>query len=100
MLEQAASLQAPTTALLLERWRDRPEFGRLAELAARSPLVADGAAAASELKEAVEKLAKEYGPGRRMDELLQKAREIGVEFRRKSGTIILAEGQQPARERP
>ena len=78
LLEQAASVDAPTTAMLLERWRDRPEFDRLAELAARSPLVADGAAAASELKTAVEKLAEEYRTGRRMDELLQKARESGL----------------------
>ncbi len=97
LLEQAASLEAPTTALLLERWRDRPEFDRLAELAARSPLVADATAAANELKEAVEKLAKEYGTGRRMDELLQKARDLGLNSDEKAElSSLLKANSRPA----
>jgi DNA primase len=75
LLEQAAQAAAPTTAVLLERWRDRPEYARLAELAQAEPLVADAHQAAKELPMAVEKLLQEAGPGRRTDELLRKAGE-------------------------
>ena len=85
LLEQAAAAAAPTTAMLLERWRDRAEYGRLAELASMEPLVADTAAAASELQMAVQKLLEEFGPGRRMNELLRKARRSGLEYARKGG---------------
>jgi DNA primase len=59
LLEQAATAAAPTTAVLLERWRDRPEHARLAELAQAEPLVADAAGAIKELSMAVEKLLEE-----------------------------------------
>lgn len=78
LLEQAAGAESPSTAMLLERWRDRPEYERLAELAMAEPLVADAAAAAPELQMAVAKLIEEYGPGRRTDELLRKAEEMGL----------------------
>jgi len=84
LLEQAATAAAPTTAVLLERWRDRPEHARLAELAQAEPLVADAAGAIKELSMAVEKLLEESGPGRRMDELLQKAGEMGLNYDEKA----------------
>jgi DNA primase len=84
LLEQAATASSPNTAMLLERWRDRPEYERLTELAMQDPLVADTAAAAKELKMAVEKLLQEYGPGRRMDELLKKAEELGLNYYEKA----------------
>src|SRR5208337_1778526 len=56
LLQQAAAMAQPSTAMLLERWRDRPEYARLSELAAAEPLVADTAAAAKELQMAVQKL--------------------------------------------
>jgi DNA primase len=84
MLTQAAAASSPSTGMLLERWRDRPEHGRLAELAMQDPLVADGPSAAQELKMAVEKLLQEYGPGRRMDELLKKAGELGLNYDEKA----------------
>ncbi len=84
LLEQAATASSPSTAALLERWRDRPEHERLTELAIQDPLVADTAAAAKELKMAVEKLLQEYGPGRRMDELLKKAEELGLNYEEKA----------------
>ena len=37
LLEQAAALPKPSTAMLLERWRDRPEYTRLSELAHHRP---------------------------------------------------------------
>jgi len=36
----------PSTAMLLERWRDRPEYARLSELAMAEPMVAEAQAAA------------------------------------------------------
>jgi DNA primase len=84
LLEQAATASSPSTAMLLERWRDRAEYERLTELATLDPLVADTASAAKELKMAVEKLLEEYGPGRRMDELLKKAEELGLNYEEKA----------------
>ena len=84
LIGQARTLAAPTTAALLERWRDRPEHARLAELAARAPLVSGVEAAASELGQAIEKLAVAQGAGRRVDELLEKARESGLNSEEKA----------------
>jgi DNA primase len=84
LLEQAASLRTPNTALLLERWRSRPEYDRLCELAASTPLVHDPEGAAKELQMAVEKLLVECGPGRRMDELIRKAEELGLNYDEKT----------------
>jgi DNA primase len=78
LLEQAASMEQPSTAMLLERWRDRPEYGRLAELAAAPGMVDTAGAAAEELQMAIQKLKDSVGPGRRMDELLRKAEEMGL----------------------
>jgi predicted nucleic acid-binding Zn ribbon protein len=84
LLEQASGTASASTGVLLERWRDRPEFARLAELAAQEPLVADAKAAASELQMAVHKLLEEHGPGRRMNELLRKAEEMGLDSAEKT----------------
>jgi DNA primase len=84
LLAQAAAASRPSTAMLLERWRDLPEYDRLAELAMAEPLVAAPEAAAKELQMAVEKLLEEYGPGRRMDELLRKAEEMGLNYDEKA----------------
>jgi DNA primase len=84
LLAQARAASTPSTAILLERWRDRPEYGRLSELAMLDPLVPDAPAAAKELSMAVEKLLQEYGPGRRTDELLRKAGELGLNYEEKA----------------
>jgi DNA primase len=89
LLVRAAAVPAPSTAMLLERWRDLPEYERLAELAMAEPLVADAAAAAKELQMAVAKLLEEYGPGRRMDELLRKAEELGLNYEEKAELSLL-----------
>jgi len=98
LLEQAATASSPSTAMLLERWRDRPEHERLTELAMQDPLVADAAAAAKELKMAVEKLLEEYGPGRRMDELLKKAEELGLNYDEKAelSSLLKSKGRSRA----
>jgi DNA primase len=94
LLRQAATAASPTTAVLLERWRDRPEYERLAELARAVPLVADAAGAAKELAMAVDKLLEEGGPGRRMNELLQKAGEMGLNYEEKAelSSLLKARG--------
>jgi DNA primase len=89
LLEQASGMDNPNTAMLLERWRDRPEYARLSELAMAKPMVAEAAGAAKELQMAVEKLLEEYGPGRRMDELLRKAEELGLNFDEKTELSLL-----------
>jgi DNA primase len=89
LLEQATGAASPSTAILLEHWRDRAEYGRLSELAMVDPLVADAAAAAQELQMAVGKLLQEFGPGRRMDELLRKAEEMGLNYDEKAELTLL-----------
>jgi DNA primase len=98
LLEQAATAASPSTAMLLERWRDRPEGERLTELAMQDPLVADTPSAAKELKMAVEKLLEEYGPGRRMDELLKKAEELGLNYDEKAelSSLLKSKGRSRA----
>jgi DNA primase len=70
LIEAAAAEPKLTTAQLVERWRDRPEGARLAELAAGESLVQDRGAAERELRTAVQKLVAEAGPGKRLDELI------------------------------
>jgi DNA primase len=98
LIEQAAAASSPSTGMLLERWRDRAEYERLTELATLDPLVADTPAAASELKMAVEKLLVEYGPGRRMDELLKKAQELGLNYDEKAelSSLLQSKGRSRA----
>jgi DNA primase len=95
LLRQAASMPQPSTASLLERWRDRTEYGRLCELAMSEAMVAETAAAAKELQMAVEKLIEESGPGRRLDQLLRKAEELGLNYQEKTELSLLlkARGQ-------
>jgi DNA primase len=78
LVELLRSAQAEpdlTTARLVERWRDRPEGGRLAELAGAESLVTDAAGASRELRTAVDKLIAEHGPERRLDELIARSRD-------------------------
>ncbi|MEP6546775.1 MAG: DNA primase [Gammaproteobacteria bacterium] len=100
LLTQAAAASNPSTAMLLERWRDLPEYGRLAELAMGEPLVADPEAAGNELRMAVEKLLDEYGPGRRMDELLRKAEEMGLNYDEKAELSLLLKSKGRPQARP
>jgi hypothetical protein len=100
LIEQAGAMERPNTAMLLERWRGRPEHGRLSELAERTPLVAEAAGAAQELQMAVEKLIEEYGPGRRMDELLRKAEELGLNFDEKAELSSLLQTKGRPRAQP
>ena len=97
LLKQAAAASRPSTAMLLERWRDLPEYGRLSELAMAEPLVAEPEAAGKELQMAVEKLLEEYGPGRRTDELLRKAEETGLNYDEKAELSLLLKSRGRSR---
>jgi DNA primase len=97
LLEQATGAASPSTAILLEHWRDRAEYGRLSELAMVDPLVADASAAAQELQMAIEKLLQEFGPGRRMDELLRKAEEMGLNYDEKAELTLLLKSKGHSR---
>jgi len=98
LLDQAAAMEQPNTAMLLERWRARPEYGRLCELAISDPMVAELPGAAKELQMAVEKLLEECGPGRRMDELLRKAEDLGLNYDEKAelSSLLIAKGRPRA----
>ena len=77
LLEEQAARPAGTMAQTLERWRDRPEYGRLCELAASAPLVglsADHAAPGQELSRAVARLIDAQVRGGRLEVLIDKAR--------------------------
>jgi DNA primase len=100
LLLQAAAVANPSTAMLIERWRALPEYGRLAELAMSEPLVADAESAAKELQMAVEKLLEEYGPGRRMNELLRKAEELGLNYDEKTELSLLLKSKTRSRAAP
>jgi DNA primase len=100
LLMQAAAVLNPSTAMLLERWRDLPEYDRLAELAMAEPLVADPESAAKELQMAVAKLLEEYGPGRRMDDLLRKAEELGLNYEEKAELSLLLKSKGRSRATP
>jgi DNA primase len=73
LLEQLEASPSATMALTLERWRDRPEYRRLCELAASEPLVPDQAAAGQELRQAVARML-DSELRRRLQVLIEKAR--------------------------
>ena len=73
LLEQLGVSPAATMAQTLERWRDRPEYRRLSELAASEPLVPDESAAGQELCHAVARLL-DAELRRRLEVLIEKAR--------------------------
>jgi DNA primase len=73
LLEQLEASPSATMALTLERWRDRPEYRRLCELAASEPLVPDQAAAGQELRQAVARML-DSELRRRLEVLIEKAR--------------------------
>jgi DNA primase len=95
LIEQAQAAQSPSTATLLERWRDQPEFERLAEIASEPSSVPDAQSAARELIMAVQKLTETLGPGRRMNDLLRKAEETGLNSEEKTelSSLLKSRGQ-------
>ena len=74
LLAQQAAEPATTMAQILERWRERAEYRRLAELAAVVPLIPDATAAGLELSQAVDRLLDRELRHRRLEALIEKAR--------------------------
>jgi len=74
LLEELRALPATNTAQILERWRERPEGPRLAQLAAEEVLVAEPRAAEREIATALERLVV-GARQRRIDELLARSRQ-------------------------
>jgi DNA primase len=64
-----------STAQLVERWRDRPEGARISELAGEESLVSDARAAGRDLAMALKRMAAEFGPDKRLNELIVLSRE-------------------------
>jgi DNA primase len=75
LLETARGEPKLSTAQLVERWRDRPEGARLAELAGEENLVGDARAAGRELASLLAHIGAELGPGKRLNELIELSRE-------------------------
>ena len=75
LLETARAEPALTTAQLVERWRERPEGARLAELASEESLVRDARAAGRELASLLDRIGADLGPERRLNELIGSARD-------------------------
>jgi DNA primase len=94
LIEAAAANPKLTTAQLVERWRDRPEGTRLAELAAAESLVPGLPGAERELRTAVQKLVAAAGPGRRLDELIAASRERKLTTEENQEFQSLLESQQ------
>jgi DNA primase len=78
LLQQQLEHPAASVGQTLERWRDRPEQRRLAELAQAETLVVDMEAASRELKDNLARLC-EGQQRQRMDELIAHAREGHVD---------------------
>ena len=72
LLDQLQQEPAPNSAVLLERWRERPEVIRMRALAGEEMLGLEESSAALDLIAAIEKLALEPTM-RRHDELMAKA---------------------------
>jgi DNA primase len=78
--ELVAELRAEpcaSTAVLLERWRDREEFEHLKRLSERPSPFADDTAARTELLSAIARLRAENAD-RRLDDLIDRQRDVGL----------------------
>jgi DNA primase len=77
LVEELHDQPCDKTAVLLERWRGRPDVEHLEKLAAMELYIADEAAAAQELLGALERLLKEEESQRRYDELVSRHKQDG-----------------------
>ena len=78
LLAELAEAPGQSLAQLLERWRERGEYKRLAELAAAEVLVTDMEAAARELTETLGRLLEQVRR-QRLDDLIAKARDRSID---------------------
>jgi DNA primase len=94
LLEELLARPALSMAQTLERWRERPEYRRLTELAAGKPLVADDGAAGRELAQAIERLLDAQLRGGRLQVLIEKARDQELSEAEKQELQTLTTGQK------
>jgi DNA primase len=94
LLEELLARPALSMAQTLERWRERPEYRRLTELAAGKPLVADDGAAGQELAQAIERLLDAQLRGGRLEALIGKARDQELSEAEKQELQSLTTGQK------
>jgi DNA primase len=99
LLSQLREDPPASTAAVLERWRERPEYTSLGKLAVAVCLAPDEAGAAAELKSALHRLINEESPARRLDELLAKARESALDEAEKHELQGLLAARGPASRR-
>ncbi len=99
LLDTARQEPALSTAQFIERWRDRPEGARLAELAGEESLVADARAAGKELATLLGRMGTELGPEKRLNELIELARErrLSEPEQKEFQGLLGARGQRPGR---
>jgi DNA primase len=99
LLETAQAEPKLTTAQLVERWRERPEGARLAELAGSESLVEDARVAGRELASLLERIGAELGPGKRLDELIELSRERRLDEaeQKEFQGLLEARGRPPGR---
>jgi len=99
LLETARAEPKLTTAQLVERWRDRPEGARLAELAGEEGLVADARAAGRELDSLLSRIGAELGPEKRLNDLIELARErrLDAQEQKEFQGLLGARGPTPKR---
>jgi DNA primase len=77
LVEELHDQPCDKTAVLLERWRGRPDVEHLEKLAMMELHIADEAGAAQELQGALERLLKEEETRRRYDELVSRHKQDG-----------------------
>jgi DNA primase len=99
LLEMARGEPKLSTAQFVERWRDRPEGARLAELASQESLVGDARAAGRELATLLERIGAELGPEKRLNELIELARErrLSEPEQKEFQGLLGAPGRRPGR---
>jgi DNA primase len=94
LLAQLREDPVATTAALLERWRDRPDYAPLAKLAAGECLVPDEAAAAAEIRSALDRLVVDHALAR-LQSLQEKAElePLTAEEKRELQGLLRTKGQ-------
>jgi DNA primase len=94
LLTQLREDPVGTTGALLERWRERPEYGPLAKLALGECLVPDAPAASAEIRSAIERLVAENDMAR-LQALEDRARDgsLSQEEKRELQALLRSKGQ-------
>jgi len=94
LLTQLREDPVGTTGALLERWRERPEYGPLAKLALGECLVPDAPAATAEIRSAIERLVAENNMAR-LQALEDRARDgvLSPEEKRELQALLRSKGQ-------